>query len=79
MLGTLSRISLVTVALVGLAGAASARDATAPKKKGQMTSLNGFKPAYRADTRVSGSDQPYAWPVSDRYRPVSHPYFGRAF
>lgn len=79
MVRTLSQISLVAAALVGLTGAASARDAAAPKKDHQTTGLHGFQPAFRADTSVSGSARPYTWPVGDRYRPVSQPYFGRAY
>jgi hypothetical protein len=44
-----------------------------------MKTLKGFKPAYQANSNVAGAPQPYSWPVSDRYRPVSQPYFGRAF
>ena len=79
MPGTLSRLSLITLAVVGLTGTVAARDASAPKKKGQATTLNGFKPAYQTNTRVSGTAQPYTWPVSERYRPESRPYFGRAY
>lgn len=79
MINTFSRISLVAVALVGLNGMASARDAARPKTKHHATTVDGFKPAFRADTSVSGAARPYSWPVSDRYRPVSQPYFGRAF
>ncbi|WP_449409930.1 hypothetical protein [Methylobacterium komagatae] len=78
MPGTLSRLPLVALAVLGLSGAAVAKDGMAPKKKGQTT-LNGFKPAYRTDTRVSGAEQPYTWPVSERYRPLSQPYYGRAY
>lgn len=80
MVRTLSRISLVTAALVGLSGAATARD-TASNSEGMkpMKTLKGFKPAYQTNSRVTGSPQPYTWPVSDRYRPESKPYFGRAF
>ncbi|MET0368578.1 MAG: hypothetical protein ABW058_10440 [Methylobacterium sp.] len=79
MPGMLSRLALVTLAVVGLTGTVAARDASAPKKKGQTTTLNGFKPAYQANTHVSGTARPYTWPVSERYRPVSQPYFGRAY
>lgn len=79
MVSTLSRISLVTLALVGLSGAAVARDRAVPKRTDRTTSLNGFKPAFRADTSVAGSVRPYSWPVSDRYHPVSQPYFGRSY
>lgn len=78
MPGTMSRLSLVTLAVIGLTGAVAAKDVSAPKKQGQTT-LNGFKPAYHANTRVSGSAQPYTWPVAERYRPESRPYFGRAY
>lgn len=77
MPGTLSRLSLVTLAIVGLTGTVAARDASAPRR-GQTT-LNGFKPAFQPNTHVSGTAQLYTWPVSERYRPVSRPYFGRAY
>lgn len=79
MVRTFSRITIATVALVGLAGAAAARDTSVPKKRGHTTTLNGFKPAFRSDTNVAGAAQPYTWPVSERYQPVSRPYLGRAY
>jgi hypothetical protein len=80
MVRTLSRISLVTAALIGLTGAATARDsASEPRTMKPMKTLKSFKPAYQANSNVAGTPQPYSWPVSDRYRPVSQPYFGRAF
>ena len=78
MPGTLSRLSLVALAVVGLSGTVAAKEASAPKK-GQMTTLKSFKPTYQTNSRVTGAAQPYTWPVSERYRPVSQPYFGRAY
>ncbi len=79
MPGMLSRLALVTLAVGGLTGTVAAKDAAAHKKQGHTTTLNGFKPAYQANTQVSGTARPYTWPVSERYRPVSQPYFGRAY
>ncbi len=80
MVRTLSRVSLVTAALVGLTGVAMARDtATGSENMKPMKTIKGFKPAYQANSNVAGTPQPYTWPVSDRYRPISQPYFGRAF
>ncbi len=39
----------------------------------------GFtEPKFRSTLRT-GKDQPYTWPVSDRYRPVSQPFYAGPF
>jgi hypothetical protein len=79
MVGTVTRISFVLMALAGLTGAVAARDASDGKQTRQFRTMKGFKPSYQTDSRVSGPDRPYTWPVNDRYHPVSQPYFGRAY
>lgn len=79
MKGTVIRVSLVLASVVGFTGAASARDASHGKQPRYFRTTQGFKPSYQAHSNVSGSDRPYTWPVNDRYRPVSRPYFGRAY
>ncbi|MDP4025726.1 hypothetical protein Q8W71_24120 [Methylobacterium sp. NEAU 140] len=85
MNGTLGRVCLAALTCFAMAGAASARDAD-PGFKGKGFGKSAGKgagkmamPHYSANTRVSGPQQPYDWPVSDRYRPVSKPYYGRSF
>lgn len=79
MIGAVSRISLVVASFAGLTGAAAARDDGASEKPRQIRVLKSVKPSYQSTTNVAGPERPYTWPVSDRYRPVSHPYFGRAY
>jgi hypothetical protein len=79
----LGRVSLAAVLFVGLSSAALARDVGAPAQgaKGRAGSLHGIgfnAPKFGADIRT-GKDQPYTWPVSDRYHPVSKPFYGRAY
>jgi len=79
---TLSRASWAAVLVLGLSTAALAREAGAQPRWAGKTPIHqglGFnQPTFRADMRTV-KDQPYTWPVSDRYRPVSQPYYGRAF
>lgn len=79
MIGTFTRVSLVLAAVAGLTGAAAARDGTAQQHSKPIRTLHGIKPSYQANTNVAGPEQPYTWPVSERYRPVSRPYFGKAY
>ncbi|MCJ2052555.1 hypothetical protein [Methylobacterium sp. J-070] len=78
----LGRISVAAVLALGISSAALARDA-GPKARGagHASGLHGIgftEPKFGSALRT-GKDQPYTWPVSDRYRPVSQPYFGRAY
>lgn len=78
----LSRASLAAFLVLGLSTAALAREA-GPSQRGSGKapihhSLGFNEPGFRADMRTV-KDQPYTWPVSDRYRPVSQPYYGRAY
>lgn len=78
----LGRVALAAALVVGVSGAALARDAAskAPGAKG-TTGLHGIgftEPKFRSNLRT-GRDQPYTWPVSDRYHPVSQPFYGRAY
>lgn len=79
---TLSRASLAAFLVLGLSSAAVAREANPPSRGAAKTSIHrglGFnQPTFRADMRTV-RDQPYTWPVGDRYRPVSQPYYGRAY
>lgn len=78
---TVGNISLAAVLVLGLSGAATAREAGAGTK-GHAAGLRhgGFaQPAFTATMRASGKEQPYMWPVSDRYAPVSKPFYGRAY
>lgn len=79
MIGTFTRVSLVMAGLVALGGVAMARDAGEARQPRHSRAMQGFKPSYQANTNVAGPEQPYTWPVNDRYRPVSRPYFGRAY
>lgn len=77
MNATLGRVALATVAVLGLAGTAMARDGM---DRGRGIRGKAFPtPAYQAGARVSGPERPYTWPVADRYRPVSQPFYGRAY
>ena len=90
---TLGRVGVAAILCFGLAGAASALDGdhgfqgqpfgkSAGKSTGKGAGKRAGKmamPHYAADTRVSGPQQPYDWPVADRYRPVSKPFYGRAY
>lgn len=78
----LGRVSFAAVLVLGVSGAALARDA-GPKAHGAhgATGLHGIgfnEPKFRSHLQT-GKNQPYTWPVSDRYRPVSQPYYGRAY
>ena len=78
----LGRVALAAALVVGVSGGALARDAgpKAPGAKG-TTGLHGIgftEPKFRSNLRT-GRDQPYTWPVSDRYHPVSQPFYGRAY
>lgn len=79
MKGTVIRVSLVLASVVGFTGAVAARDASSEKQPRYFRTTQGFQPSYQAHSNVSGPDRPYTWPVNDRYRPVSQPYFGRAY
>jgi len=79
----LGRVSLAAVLVVGMSSVALARDAgtTMPGAKGRAGSLHGIgfnTLKFGSDIRT-GKDQPYTWPVSDRYRPESKPFYGRAY
>lgn len=78
MIATLGRVSLATVMVLGLAGAALARDGATHRPRG-MTGKSFTSPKYESGARVSGPERPYAWPVAERYRPVSQPFYGRAY
>ena len=72
MNGTHARVCLAALTCLAMAGAASARDGD-PGYTGKAFGKGAGKmamPHYSANTRVSGPQQPYDWPVSDRYRPV---------
>lgn len=78
----LGRVSLAAALVLGVSGAALARDA-GPKAHGAKgtTGLHGIgftEPKFGSSLRT-GKDQPYSWPVGDRYRPVSQPFYGRAY
>ncbi|WCS27121.1 hypothetical protein LOK46_10000 [Methylobacterium sp. NMS14P] len=78
----LGRVSLAAALVIGVSGAALARDAGS-KGHGARSAAGlhgiGFnEPKFRSDLRT-GKEQPYTWPVSDRYRPVSQPFYGRAY
>ena len=74
--------SLAAVLVLGLSSAAFAREAgPQPRGAGKAPihhNLGFNEPSFRANLRAV-KDQPYTWPVSDRYRPVSQPYYGRAY
>ncbi|MCJ2121850.1 hypothetical protein [Methylobacterium sp. J-077] len=79
----LGRVSLAVVLVVSVSSAVLARDtgSTVPSTKGRTGSLHsiGFNaPQYSSDIRT-GKDQPYTWPVGDRYHPVSKPFYGRSY
>lgn len=69
--------------VLSLTGASMAREAgdTAPAAKARSKGLHGTLagPPFTSNLRAGGKDQPYTWPVSDRYQPVSRPYYGRAY
>jgi hypothetical protein len=78
----LGRVSLAAALVLGVSSAALAREA-GPKAHGARHASGfhgiGFaEPKFRSALRT-GKDQPYTWPVSDRYRPVSQPFYGRAY
>jgi hypothetical protein len=78
----LGRVSLAAALVLGVSSAALAREA-GPKAHGagHASGLHGIgfaEPKFRSALRT-GKDQPYTWPVSDRYRPVSQPFYGRAY
>ena len=79
---TLGRIALATVLVLGVTSAACAREAGAKARgAGNAKGLHGIgftDPKFGSSMRT-GKDQPYTWPVSDRYRPVSQPFYGRAY
>lgn len=79
---TLSRTSLAAFLVLGLSSAALAREAGSPPRGAGKAPLQhglGFnEPSFRSDLRTV-RDQPYTWPVSDRYRPIAQPYYGRAY
>ncbi|WP_246692642.1 hypothetical protein [Methylobacterium sp. WL64] len=79
----LGRVSCAAVPAMGLSSAALARDAASATQgaKGRTGALHGIgfnAPRFGSDLRTS-KDQPYTWPVSDRYHPVSKPFYGRAY
>ncbi len=79
----LGRVSLAAALVLGVTSASLARE-TAPKAPGAgkaATGLHGIgftEPKFKSSLRT-GKDQPYTWPVSDRYRPLSQPYYGHAY
>lgn len=79
---SLGRVSLAAVLVLGVSGAALAREA-GPKAQGARSAAGlhgiGFtEPRFGSSLRT-GKDQPYTWPVGDRYRPISQPFYGRAY
>ncbi|WP_244537212.1 hypothetical protein [Methylobacterium pseudosasicola] len=79
----LGRASLAAVLVVGMSSVALARESgsTMQGAKGRTGSLHGIgfnTPKFGSDIRT-GKDQPYTWPVGDRYRPESKPFYGRAY
>lgn len=79
----LGRVSLAAVLVVGMSSVVPAREAgsTMQGAKGRPGSLHGTgfnTPKFSSDIRT-GKDQPYTWPVGDRYRPESKPFYGRAY
>ncbi|WP_457106464.1 hypothetical protein [Methylobacterium sp. P5_C11] len=78
----LGRVSLAVALVLGVSGAALARDAGSKAHGANTTTgLHGIgfaEPKFRSSLRT-GRDQPYTWPVSDRYHPVSQPFYGRAY
>jgi hypothetical protein len=77
MIATVGRVSLAAAMVLGLAGASLAREGH--PARGKMTGKGFAMPKYEANARVAGPERPYAWPVADRYRPVSQPFYGRAY
>jgi hypothetical protein len=83
----LGRIPLAAFLALGLSSVTLARDAggqhaaKAPGTRSATAPLHGIgfaDPKFRSDLRTT-KDQPYTWPVSDRYRPVSQPFLGRSY
>ncbi|MCJ2056309.1 hypothetical protein MKL09_07075 [Methylobacterium sp. J-048] len=79
----LGRVSLAAVLVVGMSSVALARDAGSAGQgaRGHAGRLHGIgfnAPKFGSDLRT-GKDQPYTWPVGDRYRPESKPFYGRAY
>ena len=78
----LSRVTFAAALVLGLSSATLARDVGSQHRgTGKATGLHGIgfnAPKFGATLRT-GKDQPYTWPVSDRYRPISQPYYGRAY
>jgi hypothetical protein len=78
---TVGRISLAAVLVLGVSSAAFAREPGAKTGGPGKAGLHGIgftEPKFGSALRT-GKDQPYTWPVSDRYRPVSQPFYGRAY
>jgi hypothetical protein len=77
---TLGRASLAAILVLSVSGAALAREAgtKTPSKASGMHGI-GFTESKFGSALRTGKDQPYTWPVTDRYRPVSQPYYGRAY
>lgn len=79
---TLSRATLAAALVLGLSSATLARESGSQHRgAGKAAGLHGIgfnEPKFGANLRT-GKDQPYTWPVSNRYRPISQPYFGRAY
>jgi hypothetical protein len=79
----LGHVSLAAALVLGVTSASLARE-TAPKASGAGKAAAGLhgigftEPKFKSSLRT-GKDQPYTWPVSDRYRPVSQPYYGHAY
>jgi|GEM_PF-1762684 len=78
----LSRVTVAAALVLGLSSAALAREASPQHRgSGKASGLHGIgfnAPPFGSTVRT-GKDQPYTWPVSDRYRPISQPYYGRAY
>lgn len=79
---TLSRATVAAALVLSLSGAAFAREAGSQHRgTGKAAGLRGIgfhEPRFGANLQTS-KDQPYTWPVGDRYRPISQPYYGRAY
>ncbi len=78
----LSRVSLAAALVLGLSSATLAREAgSRGHGAGKASGPHGIgfnEPKFGTNLRT-GKDQPYTWPVSDRYHPISQPYYGRAY
>ncbi|MDP4003738.1 hypothetical protein [Methylobacterium sp. NEAU K] len=79
----LGRVSLAAVLVLGGSGVTMAREAGSPARGAKVHAggLHGIgfnEPRFRSGMHM-GKDQPYTWPVGDRYHPVSKPFYGRSY